>query len=314
MTKPEILELLDVHPGTTAKLDADYTLHKLWESGDQDALIDEVGVSVRGVVTNGIAGIKGELIKRLPALEIIAVLGVGVDSVDLETAKGQGVHVTNTPDVLTVGVAELAMAILLDVGRKITWNDRYLRAGRWPKEGDPPLSSSLAGRTLGVLGMGRIGQAIAERAKVFGMDIIYGGPNKKADLPFEYYSDPVALARAADVLMIACKGGAETAGLVSAEVIDAVGPEGWLINVSRGSVVDENALIDALQAGRLGAAGLDVFANEPQVPEALMAMENVVLQPHQGSACVETRDAMGDLVLANLSAHFAGKPLPTAVI
>ena len=314
MTKPEILELLDVHPGTTAKLDADYTLHKLWKSGDQDALIDEVGVSVRGVVTNGIDGIKGELIKRLPALEIIAVLGVGVDSVDLETAKGQGVHVTNTPDVLTVGVAELAMAILLDVGRKITWNDRYLRAGRWPKEGDPPLSSSLAGRTLGMLGMGRIGQAIAERAKVFGMDIIYGGPNKKADLPFEYYSDPVALARAADVLMIACKGGAETAGLVSAEVIDAVGPEGWLINVSRGSVVDENALIDALQAGRLGAAGLDVFANEPQVPEALMAMENVVLQPHQGSACVETRDAMGDLVLANLSAHFAGKPLPTAVI
>jgi lactate dehydrogenase-like 2-hydroxyacid dehydrogenase len=314
MTKPEILELLDVHPGTTAKLDADYTLHKLWESGDQDALIDEVGASVRGVVTNGIAGIKGELIKRLPALEIIAVLGVGVDSVDLETAKGQGVHVTNTPDVLTVGVAELAMAILLDVGRKITWNDRYLRAGRWPKEGDPPLAASLAGRTLGVLGMGRIGQAIAERAKVFGMDIIYGGPNKKAGLPFDYYSDPVALARAADVLMIACKGGAETAGLVSAEVIDAVGPEGWLINVSRGSVVDETALIDALQAGRLGAAGLDVFANEPQVPADLIAMENVVLQPHQGSASVETRDAMGDLVLANLSAHFAGKPLPTAVI
>ncbi len=313
MSKPEILELLDVHPGTTAKLDADYTLHKLWESGDQDALIDEVATSVRGVVTNGIAGIRGELIRRLPALEIIAVLGVGVDSVDLETAKGQGVHVTNTPDVLTVGVAELAMAILLDVGRKITWNDRYLRAGRWPKEGDPPLSSSLAGRTLGVLGMGRIGQAIAERAKVFGMDIIYGGPHRKADLSYDYHSDPVALARAADVLMVSCKGGAETAGLVNADVIDAVGPDGWLINVSRGSVVDQPALIDALKSGRLGAAGLDVFAKEPEVPEALIAMENVVLQPHQGSACVETRDAMGDLVLANLSAHFAGKPLPTAV-
>lgn len=313
MSKPEILELLDVHPGTTAKLDADYALHKLWESGDQDALIDEIAPSIRGVVTNGIAGIEGELIKRLPALEIIAVLGVGVDSVDLETAKGRGVQVTNTPDVLTVGVAELAMAILLDVGRRITWNDGYLRAGRWPKEGDPPLSSSLAGRTLGVLGMGRIGQAIAERAKVFGMDIVYGGPNQKAHLAYDYHSDPVALARAADVLMVACKGGAETAGLVGAEVIDAVGPEGWLINVSRGSVVDEVALIDALQAGRLGAAGLDVFANEPEVPKALISMDNVVLQPHQGSACVETRDAMGDLVLANLSAHFAGKPLPTAV-
>jgi lactate dehydrogenase-like 2-hydroxyacid dehydrogenase len=224
------------------------------------------------------------------------------------------VRVTNTPNVLTVGVAELAMAILLDVARKITWNDRYLRAGRWRKEGDPPLSSSLSGRTLGILGMGRIGQAIAERAQVFGMDIIYGGPRRKPDLPYDYHGDPVALARAADVLMIACRGGAETRGLVGAAVIEALGPEGWLINVARGSVVDESALIAALQAGRLGAAGLDVFANEPDVPAALIAMDNVVLQPHQGSACVETRDAMGDLVLANLRAHFAGKPLPTAVV
>jgi len=314
MSKPDILELLDVHPGTTAKLEADYALHKLWEAADQDALIGEIGPSTRGVVTNGIAGIKGDLIKKLPKLEIIAVLGVGVDSVDLETAKGQGVRVTNTPDVLTIGVAELAMAILLDVGRKITWNDRYLRDGRWPKEGDPPLSNSLAGRTLGILGMGRIGQAIAERAKVFGMTIIYGGPNRKPDLPYDYYGNPADLARAADVLMVACRGGAETAGLVSAEVIDAVGPEGWLINISRGSVVDEPALIDALKAGRLGAAGLDVFASEPAVPAALIAMENVVLQPHQGSACIETRDAMGNLVLENLSAHFAGKLLVTAVV
>ncbi len=314
MSKPDVLELLDVHAGTTARLDADYQLHKLWEAGDQDALLAEVGPSVRAVVTNGIAGIKGEMIERLPKLEIVGVLGVGVDSVDLETAKARGVRVTNTPDVLTVGVAELALAILLDVARKITWNDRYLREGRWPKEGDPPLSNSLSGRTLGVLGMGRIGQAIAERAKAFGMEIIYGGPNRKADLPYDYHGDPVDLAKAADVLMVSCKGGAETAGLVSAEVIDAVGPKGWLINVSRGSVVDEPALIDALENGRLGAAGLDVFAKEPDVPAALIAMDNVVLQPHQGSACVETRDAMGNLVLDNLSAHFAGRPLPTAVI
>ncbi|MGI9503776.1 MAG: NAD(P)-dependent oxidoreductase, partial [Geminicoccaceae bacterium] len=161
MSKPDILELLDVHPGTTAQLEAAYTLHKLWDTSDQEALVGEVAASIRGVVTNGIAGIKGDLIRQMPNLEIIAVLGVGVDSVDLETAKAENVRVTNTPDVLTVGVAELAMAILLDVGRKITWNDRYLREGRWPKEGDPPLSNSLAGRTLGVLGMGRIGQAIA---------------------------------------------------------------------------------------------------------------------------------------------------------
>lgn len=314
MSKPEILELLDVHPGTTARLDADYRLHRLWEAEDQDALLKEIGPSIRGVVTNGIAGIKGEIIEKLPALEIIGVFGVGVDSVDLETAKAKGVRVTNTPDVLTVGVAELAMAILLDVARKITWNDRYLRDGRWPKEGDPPLAHSLHGRKLGILGMGRIGQAIAERARVFGMEIVYGGPSRKPDLDYAYHAEPVELARASDVLMVACKGGPDTAGLVSAEVIDGVGPSGWLINISRGSVVDQPALIDALQSGRLGAAGLDVFANEPEVPAALIAMDNVVLQPHQGSASVETRNAMGDLVLDNLRAHFAGRPLPTAVI
>ena len=314
MSKPAVLELLDVHAGTTKKLDADYQLHKLWEADDQKALIKELAPSIRAVVTNGIAGVKGELIERLPHLEIIGVLGVGVDSVDIETARTNHVRVTNTPDVLTIGVAELAIGILLDVGRKITFNDRYVREGRWSKEGDPPLSSSLHGRRLGVLGMGRIGQAIAERARVFGMDIIYGGPSRKAELPFDYHADPIALARAADVLMVSCKGGAETAGLVSAEVIDAIGPDGWLINMSRGSVVDEPTLIDALEKGRIGAAGLDVFANEPSVPAALMAMDNVVLQPHQGSACVETREAMGDLVLANLSAHFQGKPLPTPVV
>lgn len=314
MSKPHVLELLDVHPGTTANLETGYTLHKLWKAADQDAMLAEIGPKVRAVVTNGIAGIKGEMIERLPSLEIIGVFGVGVDSVDLEIAKARGVRVANTPDVLTVGVAELAMAILLDVARKITWNDRYLRDGRWSKEGDPPLSNSLSGRKLGILGMGRIGQAIADRAKAFGMEIVYGGPNRKADLPYDYHGDPVELARVADVLMVACKGGAETAGLVNADVIDAVGPAGWLINISRGSVVDEPALIDALASARLGAAGLDVFAEEPEVPADLIAMDNVVLQPHQGSACVETRDAMGHLVLENLSAHFAGKPLPTAVI
>lgn len=314
MSKPDVLALLDVHPGTTARLDADYQLHKFWEAGDQDAMLSKVGPSVRAVVTNGIAGIKGEMIELLPKLEIVGVLGVGVDSVDLKTAKAKGVRVTNTPDVLTTGVAELALAILLDVARKITWNDRYLRDGRWPKEGDPPLSNSLSGRTLGILGMGRIGQAIADRARAFGMEIIYGGPRRKVDLPYNYHGDLVDLARMADVLMVSCKGGPETAGLVSADVIDAVGPAGWLINVSRGSVVDEPALINALKNGRLGAAGLDVFANEPEVPEALVRMDNVVLQPHQGSGCVETRDAMSNLVLSNLSAHFAGKPLPTAVI
>jgi lactate dehydrogenase-like 2-hydroxyacid dehydrogenase len=272
-----------------------------------------VAPRVRAAVTNGIAGMKGDLIEALPALEIIGVFGVGVDAVDLAVAKAKGVRVTNTPDVLTEGVAELGIALLLAVARRIPQNDRYLRAGRWPKEGDPALASSLAGRRLGIVGLGRIGRRLAELAQAFGMEIRYGGPRRKDDVSWRYYGDLVALARDVDVLMLACKGGPETAGLIGREVIDALGPEGWLINIARGSVVDEPALVEALASGRLGAAGLDVFAREPEVPEALLGLDNVVLQPHQGSASEETRAAMGRLVLANLEAHFAGKPLLTPV-
>jgi hydroxypyruvate reductase len=314
MTKPEVLALLDVHPGTTARLDETYTLHRLWEAGDRDRLVAEVAPRIRGAVTNGIVGMKGELIAALPALEIIGVLGVGVDSVDLAAAKARGVRVTNTPDVLTEGVAELAIALLLAVARRIPFNDRFVRAGRWPREGDPALASSLAGRRLGIVGLGRIGRRVAQLAEVFGMEIRYGGPNRKADVAWRYYDDLVALARDVDCLMLTCKGGAETAGLIDRAVIEALGPDGWLINMARGSVVDEAALVDALVSGRLGAAGLDVFAREPQVPEALFGLDNVVLQPHQGSASEETRGAMGRLVLDNLEAHFAGRPLITPVV
>jgi lactate dehydrogenase-like 2-hydroxyacid dehydrogenase len=242
------------------------------------------------------------------------VFGVGVDAVDLATARARGVRVTNTPDVLTEGVAELGIALLLAVARRIPFNDRYVRSGRWPKEGDPALSSSLAGRRLGIVGLGRIGRRVAELAQAFGMVISYTGPRRKDDVAWRYYGDPVELARDVDVLIVTCKGGAETAGLVAREVIEALGPEGWLINIARGSVVDEAALVEAVVRGRLGAAGLDVFAREPQVPEALLGLDNVVLQPHQGSASEETRGAMGRLVLENLEAHFAGRPLLTPVV
>jgi len=313
MSKPEVLEIVDVHPDTTAKLEQDYVVHKLWQASDPQALVAEVAPRVRGAVTNGIAGLKGELIEQLPALEIIGVLGVGVDAIDVETARARGVRVTNTPDVLTPGVAELAMALLLDVARKVTFNDRYLRAGRWVNEGDPPLANTTEGRRMGIVGLGRIGRAVAKRAEVFGMPIAYHGPGRKTDVAYDYFDDLVAMARAVDVLMVTCVGGASTRGLVSKDVIEALGPEGWLINVSRGPVVDEAALVDALAGGRLGRAGLDVFANEPHVPEALIGLDNVVLQPHQGSATVETRGAMGQLVVDNLEAHFAGRPLPTPV-
>ena len=313
MTKPEVLELIDVHPGTTARLDEAYVLHRLWQAQDPKRFLAEVGTPVRAAVTNGIVGMKGDLIEALPALEIIGVFGVGVDAVDLATARARGVRVTNTPDVLTEGVAELGIALLLAVARRIPFNDRYVRSGRWPKEGDPALSSSLAGRRLGIVGLGRIGRRVAELAQAFGMVISYTGPRRKDDVAWRYYGDPVELARDVDVLIVTCKGGAETAGLVGREVIEALGPEGWLINIARGSVVDEAALVEAVVSGRLGAAGLDVFAREPQVPEALLGLDNVVLQPHQGSASEETRSAMGRLVLENLEAHFAGRPLLTPV-
>jgi hydroxypyruvate reductase len=313
MTTPEVIELIDVHPGTTARLDEAYLLHRLWQAPDPKRFLAEVGPRVRAAVTNGIIGMNGGVIAALPALEIIGVFGVGVDAVDLATARARGVRVTNTPDVLTEGVAELGIALLLAVARRIPYNDRYVRAGRWPKEGDPALASSLAGRRLGMVGLGRIGRRVAQLAEAFGMVIGYAGPHRKDDVAWRYYDDLVEMAREVDVLMLTSKGGAETAGLIGREVIEALGPEGWLINIARGSVVDEAALVDALLNGRLGAAGLDVFAREPHVPEALLGLDHVVLQPHQGSASEETRAAMGRLVLENLEAHFAGRPLLTPV-
>jgi lactate dehydrogenase-like 2-hydroxyacid dehydrogenase len=189
-----------------------------------------------------------------------------------------------------------------------------VRAGRWPTEGDPVLSNSLSGKRMGILGLGRIGRAVAKRAEAFDMRLCYHGPHRKPDAPYEYFPDLVEMARAVDCLIVTCLGGPTTKGLVSREVIEALGPEGWLINVARGSVIDEPALVEALVNGRLGAAGLDVFANEPEVPEPMLGLDNVVLQPHQASATWETRDAMGQLVLDNLKAHFAGQPLPTPVV
>ena len=314
MGKPGVLEIVEVHPGTTAKLEAAYALHRLWEAEDPRAFVATVAPEVRAVVTNGIAGVKGDVIEALPKLEIIGVFGVGVDAVDLAAAKARGVRVTNTPDVLTTGVAELAMALLLDVARKLTRNDAYVRAGRWPKEGDPPLANSVEGKRIGIVGLGRIGRAVARRAQAFDMEICYCGRNRRDDVPYAYYQDLVAMAREVDCLMITCIGGPTTAGLVSRAVIDALRPHAWLINVSRGSVVDEPALVAALTEGRIAGAGLDVFAKEPAVPEALLGLDSGGVQPHLGSATEETRGAMGKLVLDNLEAHFAGRPLARPVL
>ena len=314
MTKPDVLQLMPITPDIQAQAEAAFTLRKLWQAADGQAFIREVAPRVRAVLTNGILGADRALIEALPKLGIIGVYGVGVDAVDLATAKSRGVRVTNTPDVLTIGVAELGMALLLDLARRVAYNDRYVRAGHWRRDGDPVLSNSVAGKRMGILGLGRIGRAVARRAEAFDMTICYHGRSRRDDVAYDYVPDLVAMARAVDCLMVTCTGGPTTAGLVGRGVIDALGPKGWLINVARGSVVDQPALVEALVEGRLGGAGLDVFAGEPEVPEALLGLDNVVLQPHQASATWETRDAMGQLVVDNLTAHFAGRPLPTPVL
>ena len=310
--KPDVLANGLQMPHVMERLEADYTLHKLFEANDKQGFLKEVGPRIRAIAAAGHSyGVPASLIDACPKLEIISSFGVGVDSLDVAHAKKRGVIVCNTPDVLNDDVANLAVALLLTQTRKLVAYDRYVREGRWVKEGAPPLTKSIAGQKIGIVGLGRIGRVIAEKLQVFHCDVAYYARNKRDDAPYRYYADLVALARDCLALIIIVPGGAATEKLIDRRVMDALGPEGILINVSRGSVVDEPALVAALQEGRLGGAGLDVFVDEPNVPEALLAMENIVLQPHQGSATVETRRAMGDLVLANLEAHFAGKMLPS---
>jgi hypothetical protein len=236
---------------------------------------------------------------------------VGVDAIDLAAARERSIAVTNTPDVLTDDVADLALALILDAMRGVSAGDRYVRAGRW-LQGAFPLQARMSGKRLGVVGMGRIGQAIARRAAAFDMQIAWHGPRGK-DLPYRYEPDLVALARSVDVLVAACPGGEATRGLISRRVLEAVGPRGYFVNVARGSVVDEAALVELLAARQLGGAGLDVFVDEPNVPARLLELDNVVLQPHVASATEETRTAMGRVVLDNVGAFVAGRPLRTPV-
>lgn len=312
MKNVEILSIGPLYAPSFEPMEREFTVHKLWQAKDRAALIAEVGGRVRGVQTTGGHGADAKLIAALPRLEIISCFGVGVDAVDLDAARQRGVIVTNTPDVLNECVADLAMGLTLATLRRISLGDRYVRAGSWLK-GPLPLAQEIGGRTMGILGYGRIGKAIAKRAEAFGMRIVYHGRKPQPDVAHKYYASLTEMARDCDVLMVICPGGAATQHLVNAEVLKALGPEGTLINVARGSVVDEQALVRALADGSLGAAGLDVFESEPKVPEALFAMDQVVLQPHVGSATHETRKAMGDLTVDNLRAHFSGRPVLTPV-
>ncbi|CAO3452415.1 D-3-phosphoglycerate dehydrogenase (EC 1.1.1.95) [Azospirillum argentinense] len=311
--KPEILLVESMMPDIEAALDAGYTVHRLAGAPDRDRLVAEVGPRVRAVVTGGGTGVSNAIMDACTNLGIVAINGVGTDAVDLKHAASRGVRVTNTPDVLTDDVADLAIGLMIAGSRHMMVGDRFVRAGRWPN-GGLPLARKVTGKRLGILGLGRIGMAIAQRAAGFGMDIAYTNRKPRTDVSYRFVASPVDLARDSDILIVAASAGPDARNMVNRAVIEALGPDGLLVNVARGAVVDEPELVAALADGRLGGAALDVFANEPHAPEALFGLDNVVLQPHQASATVETRMAMGNLVLANLSAFFAGQPLPTAVV
>jgi len=285
----------------------------LHESGNLGRFLAERGQAITVLVTTGTHGASGDLIRALPRLQAICSLGVGFDTIDLDTARRQGVMVSNTPDVLNDCVADLAMGLLIDVVRGLSLADRHVRRGHWPAYGPTALTPRVSGKRLGLLGMGRIAQAIAKRAAGFDMDIRYHCRTPNPALPWRHESALMALAAWSDFLVVACTGGPGTHHLVSAEVLQALGPKGYLVNVARGSVVDEAALVDCLQSGRLAGAGLDVVENEPHVPAALLTLENVVLLPHVASGTRETRLAMAELVLANVASFLESGRLVTGV-
>lgn len=292
-------------------LQAAFTVHDRTHESDPAAFA-KIAPSIRAISGAGESKVPASLMDQLPGLEMISVFGVGYDGYDIPAARARGVPVTNTPDVLTDEVADMGLGLMLSIARRIPQADRYVRAGKWPS-GPMPLARKMSGARLGIVGLGRIGQAIATRAEGFSMSIAYTTRTARSDMPYRYFPSVVALAAEVDFLMVITPGGAATKGLISTEVLKALGPQGYLINVARGSVVDQTALIKALQDGVIAGAALDVFEDEPNVPEALRAMDNVVLTPHIASATWQTRHAMADLAFGNLQAHFAGKPLLTPV-
>jgi lactate dehydrogenase-like 2-hydroxyacid dehydrogenase len=298
--KPDLLMIGSVTDRMMDRLTAEFTVHALDAQAEEAGFLAEQGDRITAVLTNGGAGLRPEIMAALPNLKIVSSYGVGYDAIDADAAAARGIVVTHTPNVLNDEVANTALILWFAVSRRIVRDDAYVRAGRWEKEGNAPLTRSVQGRTVGIVGLGRIGQAIADRLGVFDSTVVYHARSKK-DVAYRYYADLTEMAADCDVLICITPGGAGTKHLVDREVIDALGPEGILVNVSRGSVVDETALVQALRDGRLGGAGLDVFEHEPKVPAELLSMENVVLLPHVGSATVETRQAMGDLTCDNLS-------------
>lgn len=310
--KRTILALSPLLPPEMIRLEERFHTVRLYKEADPEKTLQAIRNDVVGIVSNPGAPVRRNLIEALPNLEIISQFGVGVDNIDFDATRERNIIVTNTPDVLTDDTADIAVSLLLAVSRRICEADLFVRIGKWGNA-SMPLGVTPKGKTVGIVGLGRIGKAIAKRLVAFDMRVVYYGRKQKPELAWPFYKDLEKMAAESDYLVLSCSGGPDTHHLVNARVLEALGPKGYLINVARGSVVDEEALVDALVHKKIAGAGLDVYAHEPNVPEALKAMDNVVLLPHIGSGTIETRTIMGEIVLANLEAHFSGKPLITPV-
>jgi lactate dehydrogenase-like 2-hydroxyacid dehydrogenase len=315
MSKPSVLQVGPYPEWDQGPLDAAFVMHRWWEAEDRDAFMARIGTEVRAIATRGDLGANEAMIAACPRLEMISVFGVGYDGVHLPSCKDRGIRVTNTPDVLTEDVADIAVAMLLALVRRVGPAEDWVRSGDWAEKGVFPLTRKVSGTRAGILGLGRIGAAIARRLQGFGMEIAYSarGPKPGAE-GWDFVPDAVALAERSDHLIVALAATPETRHIVNADVLTALGPDGTLINISRAANVDETALLDALEAGRIAGAALDVFEGEPNLNPRFLTAPNLLLQPHHGSGTVETRKAMGKLMRDNLTAHFAGLPLLTPVL
>jgi lactate dehydrogenase-like 2-hydroxyacid dehydrogenase len=310
--KPEILVLVPIYAPTLAALEREYVVRKLWLERDAVAYLRNSCGNVRGVVTTGLAGCSREVVEALPRLEIIASFGSPRRNTAFDLAAERGIVVTNTPDSITDSVADLAVGLLLAVMRRICEGERFLRAGKWT-EGPFPPGRELGGKVCGIVGLGAIGRAVAKRVEAFGMSVCYHGPRRKADVAWPFHAGLEDLARVSDCLVVTCPSTPETRGMVNARILEALGPDGFLVNVARGAIVDERALIAALRGKGIAGAALDVFWDEPRVPAELTGLDNVVLLPHIGSTTREIREGRGNKVLENLRARFAGRPVPYPV-
>jgi len=299
---------------TMTELESTHKVERYWEATDKPALLKSIADTCLAVVTDGGLGVTNDILEQLPNAKVVSVFGVGVDAIDLDYCRTHGISVGNTPDVLSDDVADLAVALALATCRQLVTGDQYARAGQWPKQGAMPLTTRMMGKAAGIFGMGSIGSCLAKRLNAFDMPVSYCNRTKKAGSPYKFVTSLEQLASESDFLFVTAAATEGTIGSINQKVLDALGPRGYLINVSRGSLIEEPVLIEYLSENKIAGAGLDVFHNEPDIAESLLGLNNVVLQPHNASGTYETRQAMGDLMLENLNTGIAGNSMSAQVV